>query len=170
MIVVSMSDIRADAVEAASLYRRGMGAAVILPTIRNYPIDDEIRRLGVPYPSPTALAAAILEYGGVPKSAIDVVPDAVDGTDTEVAAVTAFVRQRMPRSVLFLTARSHTARARWLLRRQLPVQVQLTVRSPRSDGFAPDTCWHSREQSRDVVMEYLRWVNTLLLGDLWAKR
>jgi uncharacterized SAM-binding protein YcdF (DUF218 family) len=153
-----------------SLYRRGMGTTVALPTVLVSPVDDEIRRLGVPYPSPTALAAAILEYGGVPKSAIDVVRDAVDGTDTEVAAVTAFVRQRMPRSVLFLTARSHTARARWLLRRQLPVQVQLTVRSPRSDGFAPDAWWQSRDQSRDVVLEYLRWVNSLVLGDLWAKQ
>jgi hypothetical protein len=42
------------------------------------------------------------------------------------------------------------------------------VRSPRTDRFAAGSWWSSREQSREVLTESLRWINSLLLGDLWA--
>jgi hypothetical protein len=95
-------------------------------------------------------------------------PGQAEGTEDEIAATEAFVRARKDvRSVLFLGPRTHTARVRWLLRRRLPAEVRVAVRSAPYDTFSPDDWWHSRDDSREVMAEYLRWVNTALLGDAW---
>ena len=49
----------------------------------------------------------------------------------------------------------------------LAAGTNYVVGSPSSDTFAPATWWTNREQSREVAVEYLRWINTLLLGDRW---
>jgi uncharacterized SAM-binding protein YcdF (DUF218 family) len=167
MIVVSNADPAADALEAARLYRQGLSAAIVLPRWISEPLDGELRRLHVPHLRTTELALAVLEQSGVPRRAVHLLSTPVDGTLAEIAEVAAFVRAAQPHSVLFITARSHTARARWLLRRDLPAQIQVIVRSPQSDLFAADTWWQTREYSREVAMEYLRWVNTFVLHDPW---
>jgi hypothetical protein len=55
-----------------------------------------------------------------------------------------------------------------LLRRALPAGTRLLVRAPRTDRFHADSWWRSRENSREVVTEYLRWFNTLILRDPWS--
>jgi uncharacterized SAM-binding protein YcdF (DUF218 family) len=170
VMVVSIASPKAAALEAAYLYQQQISTRVVLLTWITEPIEDEVRQLGIAYPSPTDLARMILERSGVPSHAIEVLPDLVDGTETEIAAVAAFARQRMPASLLFITARSHTARARWLLRRGVSPTTRFYVTSSRFDRFAVESWWQNRDQSRTVMSEYLRWGNTLLLGDAWSRR
>jgi uncharacterized SAM-binding protein YcdF (DUF218 family) len=169
MIVVSNASARSGALEAARLYADGISAQLAIATWVSDAVDDEIRRLGVPLLSPTDLIESVLEHKGVPPEAIAVIPDPVDGTGPEITAVAVFARQRRPESLLFITARSHTARARWLLRHELPPGVRFAVRSPRTDAFSPESWWQSRDQSREVAVEYLRWANTLVLHDPWGR-
>jgi uncharacterized SAM-binding protein YcdF (DUF218 family) len=170
MIIVSDADMLGGTLEAAHLYQDGVSTRIVLPELASDSVAEEIRRLGGSGWSPTDYAAWLLERSGVPKSTIQILPGVVDGTDSEIVAVAAFAREQEPSSVLYITARTHTARTRRLLRSQLPPGTRLLVRSPRTDDFAVDSWWHSREQSRYVVMEYLRWVNSFVLGDLWAKQ
>ena len=169
MIVVSNASARDGALEAARLFADGISAQLVIPSWVSDGVDDEIRRLGVPLLSPTDLIASVLEHKGVPPEAIVVTPDRADGTGPEITAVAAFARQRRPESLLFITARSHTARARWLLRHELPPGVRFAVRSPRTDTFSPASWWQRRDQTREVVEEYLRWANTLVLHDPWGR-
>ena len=168
VIVASLATARADTLEVAKLYRDGIGRRVVVARWQDEPLDDEMRRLGVPWLPPTELAVAMLEKSGVPASAIAVLRDPIDGLNAEVASVAAFAHAEKPRSILFVTARNHTRRARWLLQRQLPSEVALAVRAPAIDPFDPTTWWHSRDGSREVAMEYLRWANTFGLHDLWG--
>jgi uncharacterized SAM-binding protein YcdF (DUF218 family) len=168
MMVVSNADPAGDALEAARLYHQGLSPVIVLPQWISEPLDDELQRLHVPHLRTTDLAMAVLEQSGVPHRAIQRLATPVDGTLAEIAEVAAFVRAAQPHNLLFITARSHTARARWLLRRDLPVQIQVIVRSPQSDLFAADTWWQTREYSREVAMEYLRWLNTFVLHDPWT--
>jgi uncharacterized SAM-binding protein YcdF (DUF218 family) len=167
VIAVSRASTVSDAIEAAQLYREGFGTEVVVARWHLEPLVTMVRALGIPYIVSTELATQILEHSGVPASAVLVLPDAVDGTDTEIRAVASFARARHPASFLFITARSHTGRARWLLQRQLPPTIRLSVRAPRTDTFQASSWWHDRDQSREVLLEYLRWVNTIILGDLW---
>lgn len=168
VIVVSKADLVGDALEAARLYREGYGAEIVMPPWEPEQLASPIHDLGIPFLSEWELAAAILARSGVPDTAVHVLPGFVDGTDTEIAAVAGFIKERRPASLLFVTARSHTARARWLLHRALPPTTRLLVRAPRTDPFQADAWWRSREHTREVFTEYLRWFNTSILGDPWA--
>lgn len=162
VVVVSIAEVRAGALEAARLYREGRAKRVVVSRWREEPVDATIRALGVSHPLPHELATAILERSGVPARAISVPAAAVDGTESEVAAVARLARVERPGRILLLTARSHSARARWLLDRALRDGDHVAVRSAPADGFQPRAWWTSREQTRELVMEYVRWLHGLL--------
>ena len=168
VMVASLAATRADTLEVARLHREGIAPRVVLCRWQTEPLDDEIRRLAVPWLPPHELAAAVLQKSGVPSEAIEILDSAVDGLNTEITAVAAYAQRTRPASMLYVRARSHTRSARWLLRRLLPPETQLRVRSPAVDGFRPESWWHSRDGSREVAMEYLRWANTFGLRDLWS--
>lgn len=167
VIVVSMAAARADAFEAAALYQAGVSRRFLLPYWQLEPLDVELQRMSVPYLPVTALAQAILEHSGVPSDAIEVLDEPIDGLNAEIASIGRALRQRAPRSLLYVTARSHTRRARWLLHRVLPPETAISVRGPRRDPFDPRAWWQTRGSGREVAMEYLRWINTFVLGDFW---
>jgi uncharacterized SAM-binding protein YcdF (DUF218 family) len=170
VVVLSLASARADALEAADLYRTGVTPRIVLCRWQQEPLDEELARLGVPWLPVHELAAAILQRRGVPTTAIEMLDAPIDGLNAEIAAVADFVDTTRPASLLYVTAPSHTRRARWLLRRLLPEGTVLRVRGALRDGFSPEGWWRSRDHSREVAMEYLRWANTFGLRDLWQSR
>lgn len=169
VIAVSHADVRATALEAAALYREGVARRVVVAEAREDPLDRQLDALGVVLPSSHELAVAILERSGVPPEAIRVLPGSVDGTNTEITVLVRFANREKPGSLLYLTSRSHTARAGWRLRREAP-GTRILVRAPRSDDFRVDTWWHRRGSTREVMTEYLRSFNSYVLGDHWRGR
>lgn len=171
MVVISIACERDGALEAAALYREGISRQVVLFSWLHVTTEADIAswKLGVPRcQTSTEAAEMILRLSGVPESAILRLTEEVDGTGSEVRAVARLVRERKATSLLFLTLRNHTARARWLLERELPAGVRLAVRSPRLDEYDPATWWRTREGSRDVLNEYLHWGSALLPVDPWS--
>ena len=166
--VISLTTPRAAAFEAARLYREGVVQHLAVFTEAEAPLDQAVRDLGIAQLNGNEIAVAIAERLDVPRGAIEVLPGPVDGTGAETAAIARLVRGRGVSSVLLITSRSHSARARWLLAHRLPAGTGFAVRAPRDDGFDAATWWHSREDAREVAFEYLRWINTLLLRDAWA--
>ena len=170
VVVVSNTTLLSSALEGVMLYREGRAPRLALLQWRNGPIYGTLRREGIDTPDPTAITRSILEQGGVPPDAITVLPGTVDGTGAELAVILRWIRPGAPRRLLYITARTHTTRARLRLRREAPVDVQIDVRAPRWDTFDPNTWWHSRGSARDVLTEYIRWINTFAFGDLWRRR
>jgi len=164
VVFVSSANVRAGALEAARLYREGLGKRIAVSRWREEPVDVTIRSLGVVDPMAHELARAILEHSDVPRDAIVMLEEPVDGTASEIAALSRFARQEHLESVLLITARSHSARARWLLRRAMPADVRVAVQSGPADEFQPQGWWRDRQQTRELVMEYLRWVQTVITG------
>jgi uncharacterized SAM-binding protein YcdF (DUF218 family) len=168
VIVVSSSLARATAFEAALVFKANTSARIVMTEWAHDPLVDRTRELGIPYLDATAINRLILERSGVPASAITVLPDRVDGTSAEISAIAAFIGRAHPSSLLVITARSHTARTKWLLERKLPT-MRVSVRGSRFDRFRADTWWHERDQTRETVTEYLRMANSLVFGDFWAR-
>lgn len=167
VMVVSMAALRTATLDAAQLYRDGIAPRIVIARWQPEPLDDEMRRLAVPWLPPHELAAAMLEKSGVPAASVELLDATVDGLNTEIAAVGAWAERERPASLLYLTARSHSRRAAWLLHRVLPKGTRLIVHAPTRDPFTPNAWWHSRTGSREVAMEYLRWLNTFGFRDLW---
>jgi hypothetical protein len=168
VVAVSNPTLIGDVLEAGQLYRDGYARRIVFPSAEAEPYDDELRRLGSLRLPPADYATWLLTQGGVPGDAITVLPPLSDGTESGIAAIAGYAGAARPASLLLVVARDHSARAGWLLRRTPVDGTRFLVRSPRGDRFQADAWWRSRGQTRDVVFEYLRWVNTLLLGDLWA--
>jgi uncharacterized SAM-binding protein YcdF (DUF218 family) len=171
LMAISISSPRKAALEAAQLYQQGMAPRIFMVAGSNRPVESSdiaIWKLGVPgCLSDGEADLMILERSGVPRDAIVALPDPLDGFVPEIDAIADYVRQSSARSLLFIAARSHTARARWLLKRALPSGTRLIMRSPDSDGFRADSWWQTRARSREVLEEYLHWVNSFVLRDPW---
>lgn len=169
LVALSGASLRAGAFEAAEWVRAGRAQVVLIP---NWPLtllERRTRDLGVTSPSVMELAHDILVRSGVPESAVLVAEQPADGTGREVAAIGTTVVARGAHSCLYLTDPTHTARARWLLRRAVPPGIAVAVRSPRAVQLDVTGWWRDRAMAREVAVEYLRWANDLLLGDPWRR-
>lgn len=166
--VASLADARVTAFEAARLWRDGWVRRVVVFTWWDSKLDRTLRELGVPVLTPGEASVAILERLGVPADAIEVRDDPVNGTGAEITALAALARERGLRGVVYVTARSHSARARWMLGRALDPGTALAVRTPREDAFDPGNWWRTRDDVREMLAEIGRWANVLLLRDAWA--
>ncbi len=168
LIVVSNAEADADALEAGRLYREGIAPRVLLFTPPSDRVHEELRDIGIPGRDPTEFARTILEVSGVPKAAIEVLEQPVDGTGAEAEALAALAERSKLRSILYLTPRTHSGRSRWFLRRRVSPDTAVIVRSPRTDTFTADEWWHSRRVSRQVIEQYVHWINVAVFGDLWS--
>ncbi|MFM7144158.1 MAG: hypothetical protein ACKO2K_19825 [Alphaproteobacteria bacterium] len=166
--VASLSDARTTAFEAARLHRDGWVRKVVVFTWWDSKLDRTMRDLGVPVLTPDEASVAILERLGVPPEAIEVRAEPVNGTGAEIAALAALARERGLGGVVYVTARSHSARARWMLGRALAPGTAIAVRAPREDSFDPDGWWRSRDDARELLAEIGRWANVVVLRDAWS--
>lgn len=169
VIVVSTADLVGDTIEAGRLYLAGVSTEIVLLSAPSDPVEQEIRKLGGLGWTPAEYASWLLKQSGVPSSAVTVLPNVVDGTNAEIRELAAFAERRQPTSLVYIISRTHTARAARLLGGALPARTYLMVTSPRTDTFNANSWWQSREQTRALVTEYIRWVNTFVLRDLWGR-
>lgn len=168
-LVLSGASAGAASLEGVQLYRDRIAPRILVVAWRKSPIQERVESLGVPQFTPSELIERVLTNGGVPAATVSVVPGSVDGTESEIRAVADFARRQGVRSLLYVTSRTHTARARYLLGGRLGQHTRVLVRASRFDAFTSTDWWHDRDQTRDVLGEYLRWVNSFLLADLWRR-
>ena len=165
-IVVFSSHPAAAAVEAAELYRAGYGSRVLVLTAPPDPDDRVLARLGVEIPPQHERAVFVLGRLGVPRNAITLEPGG-DGTNNGVRALARWAEAARARRLLVVADRSHTRRVATLLRAQLP-STTIVMRASHDDSFDPTRWWSDRTMAREVAIEGLRWVNSVVFGDLWA--
>ena len=155
------------AAAAAALLAKGYAPRILL--FKAPPVADEklLDELGIPVPNRHELAILVLRRLGVASEAIAVEP--VTEVDTSVAVqVTArYASTHDATRVIVITYRSHTRRTAILLRRALGRSAVVIARASPDDPFHPEGWWRDRRNSREFIMESIRWINSLLLGDLW---
>jgi uncharacterized SAM-binding protein YcdF (DUF218 family) len=154
---------------AAALLAEGYAPRILL--FKAPPAADEklLDRLHIPVPTRHELAILVLHRLGVASEAIAVEPVAMADTNVAVQATARYARTHGATRVIVITHRSHTRRTALLLRRALGPSAVIIVRAPPDDPFQPEGWWRDRRQSREFSMESLRWINSLLLADLWRE-
>jgi uncharacterized SAM-binding protein YcdF (DUF218 family) len=162
--VVSMANPRGAALEAAKLHRRGVVREVWIPRWRDERADRRVEAIGVRVPRHHEVARAILERAGVPSSAIVELADPVRGLEGEMAAIGRVLRAQPGMRPVVITQRSHTARARLLLRDVYAPAALARVRAVHSDPFAPDGWWRRRDTTREALLEVAKWATLLVHG------
>jgi uncharacterized SAM-binding protein YcdF (DUF218 family) len=136
-IVVLAGSISDRVLEAADLYREGVAPRVVVTRERLPRGDWALRARGVRLPESAEQTLAALHALGVPPNATVLLPRRTTSTDSESRTIARWACARA-RSVVVVTSRYHSRRARMILRRSLDPGVALAIRPSRHDPFQQD--------------------------------
>jgi uncharacterized SAM-binding protein YcdF (DUF218 family) len=158
---------------AAQLYAAGRSRKVILT-------NDNLQGgwLSVEQRNPFFYerATSVLTSAGVPKSAIEVIPQPVQSTRDEARLLRVYADEHGLRSILFVTSAYHSRRALWTIRREFrstKTEIGLVSVPPGNQTSSPATWWLHLRGWEMVPGEYLKIVYYwLLYSDLkdWQHR
>jgi len=175
-IAVLSGDSIARTLEAARLYQDGWAPRIIL-THQLLPKGyDALQRLGIKAPEDRDIQLMILERVRVPRAAVLQLTERANSTQSEMIYLTRFLNHHRVRSVILVTSKSHSTRARKILARTALGQIVIISRPTRYDTFDPETWWRSRSDAKEVLAEYEKLVNhwvqsavSNLTGWLWGR-
>ncbi len=146
------------ALEAARLYRQGYATQVWL-THSSEP-GHSLKAMGIPYEGEEVYSASVLIHEGVPAGAVHVLEPPIVNTADEVRVISAALDREKTRSVILVTSKPHTRRARLLWRKLAPPECRAIVRAASEDPFDPRHWWRNSSDALDVVREVLGLMNT----------
>ena len=149
MLAGSISD---RVLEAADLYRAGVAPRVVVTRERVPRGDWALRARGVRLPESAEQTVAALQALGVPPSAITVIPRRTISTDSEAHTIARWVCARA-RSVVVVTSRYHSSRARMILRQAIAPEIDLAIQPSRHDPFQAGRWWRDRRDAKAVLSE-----------------
>lgn len=158
-IVVLSGRMPSRALEAAKLYRQGYAPEIWL-THSSYP-GETLEAMGIPYAGEEYYNTLVLIHEGVPAAAIHVLDPPIVNTVDEVRAISAALdrEQGNNRSVILVTSKAHTRRARLLWRKLASKQTRAITRAAFDDPFDPGHWWRTTSDALDVVREVLGLLN-----------
>ena len=140
--------------EAVDLYRDGWAPRIVLS---RGPVDEAellLRRQVIRFPILAELSRDAMLQMKVPASAIMIVPDDVDNTAQEAAALHRVAVTARWRAVIVVTSKYHTRRTVFAFARELQgTGVTAIVRGSRYDTFDPERWWTRRADFRAVTSE-----------------
>ena len=145
------------AMEAAKLYRRGYASEVWLT--HSAEPGASLKAMGIAYEGEEVYSSRVLLHAGVPAAAIHVLEPPIVNTADEVRVISAALAEETNCSVILVTSKSHTRRARLLWRRLAPPNCRGMVRAAGEDPFDPGHWWRSSGDALDVVREVLGLLN-----------
>jgi uncharacterized SAM-binding protein YcdF (DUF218 family) len=156
------------AAETASIVRAGHAPRVLVLAPPAGPDARILADLGITVPRDDEVAVLVLRRLGVPREAITVLTVRVDGTNAAVRTIARHAAEHRVSRMIVVTHRSHTRRTARLLRRLAPPETVVMARAPADDPYRAEGWWRERGSARELALEGLRWVNSLVLGDLWG--
>jgi uncharacterized SAM-binding protein YcdF (DUF218 family) len=152
---------------ARDLYNQGRVDQILVIPDPPSPIEGELVRLDLIDPSLPPWPERILIASGVPASQIGFLPEPADGTIQEAQKVRKFLKGRLPASLVVVTSKYASRRARFIFRIVLK-DTKVTVLSYPSpyDPFEAKRWWVQPRNALRVAMEYQKFLSnaaTLLL-------
>lgn len=152
---------------ARDLYQQGrVDRILVIPDPpRSLLIEAELVKLGLSDRNPTPGSERILLASGVPRARITFLPEPADGTIVEATHVRRFLKEHPSKSLVIVTARASSRRARFIFRRILTREgIQVWSFPTRYEAFEPARWWAQPRNALRVVTEYQKFlVNALTL-------
>jgi len=152
--------------EAARIYHEGLVREILLLNEPKQPGQEDLRRLGIRYPDSLEVSLDLFQALRVPREAILTIPERADNTQTEALIVSRFLATRSVRTLIIVTSKAHSTRARKEFEATLGPQVGLVMRPVPADPFDPHSWWEDATDSSQTVLEYAALMGWWLRG-LW---
>jgi uncharacterized SAM-binding protein YcdF (DUF218 family) len=145
--------------EAIRLYQDGYAPIIILTHQLPPKGYEALARLGITVPEERDIQWMVLKAMRVPRAAVLQVKERANSTQSEMIYLTRVLEENRIQSVILVTGRSHSTRARKILARTSGGRIAIISRPTRYDSFEPDGWWRSRLDAREVLMEYEKLLN-----------
>ena len=146
------------AIEAAKLYREGYAPEIWL-THSAEPAAT-LDEMGIAFAGEDFYNARVMVHEGVPAGAIRVIEPPIVNTADEINALAEALGNEKERSVIIVTSKVHTRRARLLWKRIGSGRGSAIVRAASADPCDPRHWWRTTSDALDVVREVLGLMNT----------
>jgi uncharacterized SAM-binding protein YcdF (DUF218 family) len=140
--------------EAVDLYRGGWAPLILLSAGGRESGELVLAARGVHVPGSAELGRDVMvRQLGLPASAVEVLPDDLDNTAQEAAAIRERAHLAGWHAVIVITDLASTRRAGYAFRRELGGALRVIVRAPRLDQFDGAHWWRTRSDFRTVFYE-----------------
>ena len=169
-IVVLSGSLPDRILEAVDLYRAHLAPRIILTREQPLPGLAALRERGATLPEHHEQNISIAEQLGVPADAIAVMPTATTSTLAETRALVAYLREQHIHSILLVTSKAHSRRARLTFRTLAGPDLRIAVCPSRYDPFSATDWWHERAFVRRAVIEYGKLLTFVVIDRWWAPR
>src|SRR5580765_4988875 len=148
-IVVLSGAMPIRAIEAAKLYREGYAPEIWL-THSAEPAAT-LGEMGIPFAGEDDYNARVLVHEGVPAGTIRVIEPPIVNTADEINALAGALGNEKDGSVIIVTSKVHTRRARLLWQRLASGRGRAIVRAASGDPCDPRHWWRTTSDALDVV-------------------
>jgi uncharacterized SAM-binding protein YcdF (DUF218 family) len=148
--------------EAVRLYQDGYAPRIILTHQRLPKGYEALARLGITVPEERNIQWMVLKAMRVPATVVLQVSERADSTDTEMVYLTRLLKEHRIGTVILVTDRSHSTRARKILVRVSDSRITIISRPTRYDTFDPEAWWRFRADAKEVLLEYEKLLNYLV--------
>ncbi|MBI2884095.1 MAG: YdcF family protein [Candidatus Methylomirabilis oxyfera] len=148
--------------EAVRLYQDGYAPRIILTHQRLPKGYEALARLGMTVPEERNIQWMVLKATRVPTAAVLQVNERSDSTASEMAHLVRLLKEHRISTVILVTDRSHSTRARKILARASCGTITIISRPTRYDTFDPEGWWHSRIDAKEVLFEYQKLLDYLV--------
>ncbi len=168
LALVLSGDTTVRTLAARDLYNQGRVERILVIPEPSSPTEGELVRLGLLDPSLPPWPERILIASGVPASQIGFLPEPADGTIQEAQKVRKFLKGQPPGSLVVVTSKYASRRARFIFRTVLKNTKVAVLSYPSPyDPFEARRWWRQPRNALKVVMEYLKFPSNVLTL-LWA--
>jgi len=154
-IVVLAGGIPVREAAAAALYRGGLAPRVVVSNQHTPSRVNELIRMGIRAHDFQGESRLVLERHGVPPTALVLLREPVEITETELRLVGLVAQEQGWRRVILVTSPQHSRRVRLVWGRQAPAGIEALVTLAPEDGFEVDGWWRKRREAEAVLHEYL---------------
>lgn len=148
--------------EAVRLYQDGYAPRIILTHQRLPKGYEALARLGITVPEERNIQWMVLKATRVPTTAVLQVNERSDSTASEMVHLVRLLKEHRIRTVILVTDRSHSTRARKILARTSGGTMTIISRPTRYDTFDPEGWWRSRVDAKEVLFEYQKLLDYLV--------
>ena len=153
-IVIMAGSVPDRSLEAADLYRAGLAPRVVITRERLGQAGSLLHAHGIRLPEGDDLTRTVLTGLGVPDAAIVRLHRRTQNTKTEARTIARFACRHQMHDLIIVSSRTHTRRARMILRQSLGPSVHLTMRPSRYDPFTAGRWWRVASSAKQVLSEY----------------
>jgi uncharacterized SAM-binding protein YcdF (DUF218 family) len=140
--------------EAVDLYNERWAPRLVISPGMVARIEPQLRARGIKFPREGDIVRDAVLSMGLPPDAVTVLPEGVDNTAHEAAALQRMLPAGQISRIIVVTSPYHTRRVGFAFRRAFAgTHVRVIVRSTRYSDAEPARWWRHRADIRDLLSE-----------------